>query len=105
MIDLDGTPNKAKLGANAILGVSLAVANAAADVRRPAALPLPRRHQRQDAARADDEHPQRRQARGQQRRLPGVHDPCRWGFDTFREALRMGVEIFHASRRCCTSKD
>ena len=31
MIDLDGTPNKAKLGANAILGVSLAVAKAAAD--------------------------------------------------------------------------
>jgi enolase len=32
MIELDGTPNKAKLGANAILGVSLAVANAAAQV-------------------------------------------------------------------------
>ena len=31
MIDLDGTPNKAKLGANAILGVSLAVAKAAAE--------------------------------------------------------------------------
>ena len=31
MIDLDGTPNKANLGANAILGVSLAVAHAAAD--------------------------------------------------------------------------
>ena len=31
MIDLDGTPNKAKLGANAILSVSLAVARAAAD--------------------------------------------------------------------------
>ncbi|MCK5814398.1 MAG: phosphopyruvate hydratase, partial [Flavobacteriaceae bacterium] len=31
MIDLDGTPNKAKLGANAILGVSLAVAKAAAN--------------------------------------------------------------------------
>ena len=31
MIDLDGTPNKARLGANAILGVSLAVAKAAAD--------------------------------------------------------------------------
>ena len=37
MISLDGTPNKAKLGANAILGVSLAVAKAAADA---AALPL-----------------------------------------------------------------
>src|ERR1700754_335472 len=31
LIDLDGTPNKARLGANAILGVSLAVAKAAAD--------------------------------------------------------------------------
>ncbi len=37
MIDLDGTPNKARLGANAILGVSLAVAKAAAE---EAALPL-----------------------------------------------------------------
>ncbi len=37
MIDLDGTDNKAKLGANAILGVSLAVAKAAADSAR---LPL-----------------------------------------------------------------
>src|SRR3546814_8661663 len=33
MIDLDGTPNKGRLGANAILGVSLAAAKAAADAR------------------------------------------------------------------------
>ena len=33
MIDLDGTPNKSRLGANAILGVSLAVAKAAAEAR------------------------------------------------------------------------
>ena len=33
MLDLDGTPNKARLGANAILGVSLAVAKAAANAR------------------------------------------------------------------------
>jgi enolase len=42
MIALDGTPNKARLGANAILGVSLAVAKAAADAsaaRRPACCP------------------------------------------------------------------
>ena len=38
MIALDGTPNKARLGANAILGVSLATAKAAADVGRPTAL-------------------------------------------------------------------
>ena len=43
MIELDGTPNKANLGANAILGVSLAVAKAAAECLRPAALPLCRR--------------------------------------------------------------
>ena len=34
MIELDGTPNKSKLGANAILGVSLAVAKAAANELR-----------------------------------------------------------------------
>ena len=38
MIELDGTDNKARLGANAILGVSLALAKAAAD---DAGLPLP----------------------------------------------------------------
>jgi enolase len=43
MIELDGTANKAKLGANAILGVSLAVAKAAARSLQPAALPLCRR--------------------------------------------------------------
>ena len=43
MIELDGTPNKAKLGANAILGVSMAVAKAAAEASRPAAVSLSRR--------------------------------------------------------------
>ena len=42
MIDLDGTPNKARLGANAILAVSLATAKAAAHGERPTALPVPR---------------------------------------------------------------
>ena len=74
MLDLDGTPNKAKLGANAILGVSLAVARAAADSAGPAALPLRRRPERPPAAGADDEHPQRRRARRHQRRRAGVHD-------------------------------
>ena len=50
MIELDGTPNKAKLGANAILGVSLAVAKAAAEFCQLAALSLSRRPRRQDAA-------------------------------------------------------
>ncbi len=45
LIELDGTPNKSRLGANAILAVSLAVAKAAARGGRPAAVPLFRRHQ------------------------------------------------------------
>ena len=40
LIELDGTPNKSALGANALLGVSLAVAKAAAGRRRPVAVPL-----------------------------------------------------------------
>ena len=74
MLDLDGTANKAKLGANAILGVSLATAKAAAESVRPAAVPLRRRPQRPPAAGADDEHRQRRVARRLQRRRAGVHD-------------------------------
>ena len=73
MLELDGTENKSKLGANAILAVSLAVAKAAAARPRPAPLPLPGRRQRARPAGAHDEHPQRRQACGQQHRLPGVH--------------------------------
>ena len=49
-------------------------ARAAADVARTAALPLSRRRARSPAARADDEHPQRRRARRQLGGLPGVHD-------------------------------
>ena len=74
LIELDGTPNKARLGANAILGVSLAVAKAAAQVD---GLPLYRYvggTQARHAAGADDEHHQRRRARGQSDRLPGIHD-------------------------------
>ncbi len=73
MIDLDGTPNKARLGANAILGVSLAVAKAAA---RKWDLPLYRYiggTQARDPAGADDEHHQRRRPCRQSDRLPGVH--------------------------------
>ena len=57
MIDLDGTETKAKLGANAILGVSLAVAKAAAESLWLAALPLYRRYGRLSVSGADDEHP------------------------------------------------
>ena len=62
MIELDGTTNKKNLGANAILGVSLAVANAAAALLQ---LPLYRYlggAGRQPAAGADDEHHQRRRS-------------------------------------------
>ena len=94
MIELDGTPNKARLGANAILGVSLAVAKAAADA---SALPLYRYIGGTSA-----------------RTLPvpmmnivngGVHadNPIDFqefmimpvGAPSFSEALRMGAEIFH----------
>ena len=74
LIELDGTPNKARLGANAILGVTLAVAKAAAEAR---GLPLYRYvggTVGAGAAGADDEHHQRRRARRQPDRLPGVHD-------------------------------
>ncbi len=63
-----------RLGANAILGVSLAVAKAAAESLRPAALSLCRRHCGAHPAGADDEHRQRRRARRQPDRLPGIHD-------------------------------
>ena len=74
MIALDGTPNKGRLGANAILGVSLAVAKAAAVANKLAALSLRRRHRSAAAAGADDEHHQRRRACRQSDRLPGIHD-------------------------------
>ena len=74
MIDADGTPNKGRLGANAILGVSLATARAAADELGPAALPLRGRGRRPRAAGADDERGQRRRPRRQLHRPPGVHD-------------------------------
>ena len=77
MIDLDGTPTKSKLGANAILGVSMAVARAAA---MAAELPLYAYLGGTGAVRLPvphDEHPQRRQARRQQRGLSGVHGHAR----------------------------
>ena len=60
LIDLDGTPNKARLGANAILGVSLATAKAGASSGGPAALQVCGRGLGPDPAGADDEHHQRR---------------------------------------------
>ena len=70
MIDLDGTPNKSRLGANAILAVSMAVAHAAADS-------LHRRHQCKGPAGSHDEHSQRRCPRHQQRGHSGIHGYAR----------------------------
>ena len=73
MRELDGTPNKGKLGANAILAVSMAASRAMADhlgielyqyLGGFTASLLPD---------ADDEHPQRRRACRQQRRFSGIH--------------------------------
>jgi enolase len=94
MIELDGTPNKARLGANAILGVSLAVAKAAAEA---SALPL-YRYVGGTAARTLPV-PMMNIING------GVHadNPIDFqefmimpvGAESFREGLRMGAEVFH----------
>ena len=94
MIEIDGTPNKARLGANAILGVSLAVAKAAADA---AALPL-YRYVGGTSARILPV-PMMNIVNG------GAHadNPIDFqefmimpiGAPTFAEGLRMGAEIFH----------
>jgi enolase len=95
MIDLDGTPNKAKLGANAILGVSLAVAKAAAAAAGlplyrylggPGAktLPVPMMNILNGGKHADNN------VDFQEFMIQP------WGFDSFSEALRAGVEIYHA---------
>ena len=80
MVRLDGTPTKGRLGANALLGVSMAALRADAASRR---VPLYAHvaelygNDALHAARADDEHPERRRARRFERRLPGVHGRCR----------------------------
>ena len=51
LIELDGTPNKKKLGANALLGVSLATAHAAAAAEKASALSLSRRRRTQESCR------------------------------------------------------
>ena len=94
LIDLDGTPDKSRLGANAILGVSLAVAHAAAASRK---LPL-YRHLSPDAALLPV--PMMNILNGGRHAESGVDFqefmivPA--GAPTFAEALRMGAEVFHA---------
>jgi enolase len=94
LIDLDGTPDKSRLGANAVLGASLAVARAAAEasglplyayVGGPAAtvLPIPLLNVLNGGAHADNS------IDIQEFMLVPL------GFDRFAEALRAGVEIYH----------
>ena len=94
MIELDGTPNKAKLGANAILGVSLAVAKAAANQLglplyrylggvNAKELPVPMMNILNGGAHADSA------VDVQEFMIQPV------GAKTYKEALRMGAEIFH----------
>jgi enolase len=95
MIDLDGTPNKHRLGANAILGVSLAAARAAADARGlplyryvggvgATLLPVPMMNILNGGAHADNP------IDFQEFMVMPVGAP------SFAEALRCGAEIFHA---------
>ena len=74
MIALDGTPNKGKLGANAILaGVDGLRARRGADAG-DSALSLPGRRERQHPADAHAERAERRRACRLERRFPGIHD-------------------------------
>src|SRR4029434_2307362 len=97
MLDLDGTPNKSKLGANAILAVSLAVARAAANsVHLPlyrylggsnaSLLPVPCLNVINGGRHADN-------TVDFQEFMSAPHNAS-----SFAESLRMGVETFHALR-------
>ena len=67
MLGLDGTENKSRLGANAILAVSMACARGFGGGAGAAAVSLPGRRECVYAADTDDEHPERRSTCGQQR--------------------------------------
>ena len=94
MIDLDGTPNKGKLGANAILAVSMAVARAAATSKKmplyrflggdsACLLPVPMMNILNGGAHADNS------VDFQEFMI------APYGAKSFAEALRMGAEVFH----------
>ncbi len=103
MLDADGTPNKAEIGANAILGVSLAVARAAADsaglplyryVGGPNAhvLPVPMMNILNGGAHADTN------VDIQEFMIAPIGAP------SFREALRSGAEVYHALKSVLKSR-
>jgi enolase len=102
MIELDGTPNKSRLGANAILGVSLAVAKAAADAAglplyryvggsNAHVLPTPMMNIINGGAHADNP------IDIQEFMVMPV------GFDTFADSLRCGAEIFHHLKKALSA--
>lgn len=103
LIELDGTPNKGKLGANAILGVSLAAAKAAAAyLNMPLyryiggvnakALPVPMMNILNGGKHADNN------VDIQEFMIMPV------GAESFREALRMGTEIYHNLKKVLKAK-
>ncbi len=103
MIELDGTPNKAKLGANAILGVSMAVARAAAEALRmplyqylggfnAKQLPVPMMNIMNGGKHADNT------VDLQEFMIMPV------GAASFKEALRMCAEIYHTLKKVLKSK-
>ncbi|WP_226036000.1 phosphopyruvate hydratase [Aquibacillus saliphilus] len=103
LIELDGTDNKGKLGANAILGVSMAVAHAAADFLgvplytylggfNAKTLPTPMMNIVNGGEHADNN------VDIQEFMIMPIGAP------TFREALRMGAEIFHSLKKVLAGK-
>lgn len=103
MIELDGTENKGKLGANSILGVSMAVAHAAADYLdiplyqylggfNAKQLPVPMMNILNGGAHADNN------VDIQEFMVMPV------GAESFRHALRMGTEIFHSLKSVLKEK-
>lgn len=103
MIELDGTPNKARLGANAILGCSLAAAHAAAHL---SGLPLFRYVGGVGAKFLPA--PMMNIINGGAHANNGVDVQefmvMPLGFDTFSDGLRAGVEIFHALKKLLSGK-
>ena len=103
MIELDGTPNKGRLGANAILGVSLAAAKAAAmEARLPLwrylggegahVLPVPMMNVLNGGAHADNK------VDFQEFMIVPVGAP------TFSEAMRQGIEVFQALKKLLSQR-
>ena len=103
MLDLDGTENKSKLGANAILACSLAAAHAAA---RVCFLPLFRYLGGVNANRLPV--PMMNIVNGGRHANNGIDIQefmiVPFGFETFSDALRCGVEVFHQLKRVLAEK-